>query len=162
MDESIRSEILTMECQIRRATSLDAEAISEVTINALRKSSAQDYPPEVIARLEHNFSTQAIHRLMMQRKVFVAVVDEQVVATASLDGAVVRSVFVEPGYQGKGIGKQLMVVIHAAAIDASLELLHVPSSITAETFYVSMGYQKVRDEFFGDERTIVMCKRLLE
>lgn len=154
------NEIPTMECQVRQAINLDAEAISKVTLNALRKSNAQDYAPEVITRLEQNFSVQAIQRLLTQRTVFVAVLNQQVIATASLDGAVVRSVFVEPDYQGEGIGKQLMEVIHAAAVEAGLEVLQVPSSITAERFYASMGYQKVRDEFFGDERTIVMRKNL--
>lgn len=100
--------------------------------------------------------------MLTQRKVFVAVVNQQLIATASLDGAVVRSVFVEPDHQGEGIGKQLMEVIHIAAVETGIGVLQVPSSITAERFYASMGYQKVRDEFFGDERTIVMRKNLKE
>jgi hypothetical protein len=32
----------------------------------------------------------------------------------------------------------------------------VPFSITAEGFYARLGFQKVRDEFYGAERTIIM------
>ncbi|WP_135005153.1 GNAT family N-acetyltransferase, partial [Pseudomonas savastanoi] len=85
---------------------------------------------------------------------------EIIIGTASLDGDVVRSVFVDPAYQGGGIGRQLMNVIHATAASAGVGALRVPSSITAEKFYATLGYQKIRDEFHGDERTIVMEKRL--
>ena len=149
-----------MDCQIRLATALDAAAISLVTIRSLRESNAQDYSPEVIARVEQTFSPQGILGLMAQRQVYVATVDQQVVATASLDKDVVRSVFVDPHYQGRGIGRQLMGVIHVAAVDAGLDVLRVPSSITAEGFYTELGYRKIRDEFHGDERTIIMHKRL--
>jgi GNAT superfamily N-acetyltransferase len=149
-----------MDCQIRLATALDAAAISLVTIRSLRESNAQDYSSEVIARVEQTFSPQGILGLMAQRQVYVATVDQQVVATASLDKDVVRSVFVDPHYQGRGIGRQLMAVLHSTALSAGLDVLRVPSSITAEGFYLSLGYQKIRDEFHGDERTIIMHKRL--
>lgn len=149
-----------MDYQIRLATTDDAQAISLITIRSLRESNAQDYPPDVIARVEQTFSPQGILGLMAQRQVYVAKVGQQVVATASLDKDVVRSVFVDPRYQGRGIGRQLMAVIHSVAINAGLKSLRVPSSITAEGFYASLGYEKVRDEFHGVERTIIMQKRL--
>lgn len=45
-----------MDCQVRPATGEDAQAISLVTISALRESNAQDYSPDVIARVEQGFS----------------------------------------------------------------------------------------------------------
>lgn len=151
-----------MDCQVRLATGEDAQAISLVTISALRESNANDYSPDVIARVEQGFSRQGILRLMTQRQVYVAVVDQHIVATASLDRDVVRSVFVDPQFQGGGIGRQLMAVIHSAAISAGLDALHVPSSITAEGFYARLGYRKTRDEFHGAERTIIMERVLAQ
>ncbi|AVU75745.1 GNAT family N-acetyltransferase [Pseudomonas sp. Fig-3] len=151
-----------MQAHIRLATPEDAESISNVVISALRQSNANDYPPEVIAQVERSFSVQAVQLLMEQRRVYVASVDQCVVATASLDGGVVRSVFVEPRCQGEGIGKQLMSVICSAALNRDLDVLLVPSSITAEGFYAALGFQKVRDELHGAERTIIMRKLLLK
>ena len=149
-----------MDRQLRRATHADAAAISQVIIAALRESNAHDYPAEVIAMVEQSFSAGAVEHLLARRKVYVATEAGQVVGTASLDGDVVRSVFIAPPYQGRGVGRQLMAAIHGAALGAGLGALKVPSSITAEGFYAALGYAKVRDEHHGAERTVVMRKDL--
>lgn len=149
-----------MECLIRIAMKADAAAISQVIIGTLRESNAQDYSAEIINQVELSFSPQAILCLMTQRQVFVALLGNRIVATASLDHDVVRSVYVEPAYQGKGIGRQLMKSIQSSAIAEGRNLLRVPSSITAEGFYASLGFIKIRDVFHESERTIVMSKTL--
>ncbi|WP_458131671.1 GNAT family N-acetyltransferase [Pseudomonas sp. R3-41] len=149
-----------MDYLIRNAMDTDAPAISQTIINALRQSNAQDYSPEIIDQVAQNFSPPAILQLLAQRQILVATVDNHIVATASLDQDVVRSVFVDPSYQGKGLGRHLMARIQSIAINAGLKLLRVPSSITAEGFYASLGFKKVRDEFHKSERTIIMTKTL--
>lgn len=149
-----------MDFLIRKATSADAPAISQVIIGTLRHSNAQDYSAEIIDQVEQGFSPKAILHLLIQRQVYVAVIDDRVIATASLEQDVVRSVFVDPSYQGKGVGKLLMASIQALAVKEGVTVLRVPSSITAEGFYASLGFQKIRDEFHGTERTIIMGKAL--
>lgn len=149
-----------MDYLIRNAMATDAPAISQTIINALRQSNAQDYSPEIIDQVAQNFSPPAILQLLAQRQILVAIVDDHIVATASLDQDVVRSAFVDPSYQGKGLGRHLMARIQSIAINAGLNLLRVPSSITAEGFYASLGFKKVRDEFHKSERTIIMTKTL--
>jgi len=149
-----------MNVLVRAARAEDAAAISKVIIAALRESNALDYPPEVIAQVEQNFAAPQILSLMSQRQVNVAIHDQVVVGTASLDQQVIRSVFIAPEQQGKGIGKLLMARIESVAATHGLKELRVPSSITAEGFYALLGFQKVRDEFHGAERTVIMLKHL--
>ncbi|WP_323613613.1 GNAT family N-acetyltransferase [Pseudomonas putida] len=149
-----------MECHVRPATSRDAAAISRVVLAALRESNSQDYPPDVIAKVEQSFSPEVITTQLAKRSVFVALLGEKIIGTAGLDRDVVRSVFVDPAHQKGGIGRHLMDVIHVTAARAGISAVRVPSSITAERFYTALGYQKIRDEFHGAERTIVMEKRL--
>lgn len=151
-----------MDCLIRNAMNADAPIISRIIVGTLRASNAQDYSSEIISQVEQSFSPQAILRLLAQRQVFVATLGNHVVATASLDQDVVRSVFVEPAYQGRGIGRQLMTRIQLIAIAGGLNELRVPSSITAEGFYASIGFKKIRDVFHESERTIIMSKTLVQ
>ena len=149
-----------MDIQIHIARDADASAISETIIKTLRESNARDYPPDIIDRVIESFSSSKILRFLTERQVLVATLDSQIVATASLDQDVVRSVFVDPDFQGMGVGRQLMKSIQSLAMDAGSNLLRVPSSVTAEGFYASLGFKKIRDEFHQTERTIIMAKKL--
>jgi N-acetylglutamate synthase-like GNAT family acetyltransferase len=149
-----------MEIEIRRATEEDAESISRVILAALRKTNAKDYSPDTIARVEQSFSPSAVSALFRKRKVFAAVVHDTVVGTASLDGTAVRSVFVAPELHGRGIGKRLMAVVEQTARADGVDVLTVPSSVTAELFYAKLGFQAVRDSYYDDERTIIMERSL--
>ncbi|MFI8222285.1 GNAT family N-acetyltransferase [Pseudomonas sp. NPDC085632] len=149
-----------MEDQIRMATREDAAMISELIVNTLRESNGRDYSPDVIAQVQRSFAPQAILDLLSKRQVYVATWNQHIVATASLDQDVVRSVFVEPGCQGKGLGKRLMEKLESVAVSQTFTKLQVPSSITAEGFYRSLGFDRVRDEYHGAERTIIMQKLL--
>jgi GNAT superfamily N-acetyltransferase len=150
-----------MECKIRPALDDDAAAISAVILRALRETNAKDYTDEIIARVERSFSPGAVRELIGKRTVFVAIIGSRLVGTASLDGSVVRTVFVAPDVQAQGVGKLLMAQIERTARERNIPALTVPSSVTAETFYASLGFNAVRDSYHGDERTIIM-ERLLD
>ena len=148
------------EAQIRRALDSDAEAISQLIVQTLRLSNAQDYPPAVIDRVAANFDAAGVRGLMASRQVFVALDGARVVGTASLAGDVVRSVFVLPERQGHGVGKALMRHVEDVARAAGVGQLRVPASLTAVPFYSTLGYAVVREVVDGDERTFVMAREL--
>lgn len=120
----------------------------------------RDYADEIIERVERSFSPDAVLQLIGKRTVFVATTSNRLVGTASLDGSVVRTVFVAPDVQARGIGKLLMAEIEHTARTRNIVSLTVPSSVTAEAFYARLGFNAVRDSYHGDERTIIM-ERLL-
>lgn len=149
-----------MDCTIRPALSDDAAEISAVILRALRETNAKDYTDEIITRVEQSFSPDAVRALIAKRTVFVAIIGGRLVGTASLDGAVVRTVFVAPDVQARGIGKLLMAQVEHIARARDIPALTVPSSVTAETFYARLGFKAVRDSYHGDERTIIMERSL--
>ncbi len=150
-----------MSIEIRAAQPHDAPAISRVIIDALRISNARDYSPEVIQRVESNFTAERIGKLIETRLVLVALQDQQVLGTASLDGQVIRTVFVDPTQQGKGIGRRLMAAIERQAQERGACELLVPSSLTAQGFYRQLGFTQVREVVEGEERTLIMSRQLL-
>ncbi|MBK5373853.1 MULTISPECIES: GNAT family N-acetyltransferase [unclassified Pseudomonas] len=149
-----------MDYLIRTATPADASAISRTIIHTLRESNALDYSSDIIDQVEQSFSPRAVLDLLARRQVFVTTLDGHIVATASLDHDVVRSVFVDPRHQGLAVGRHLMEQLQTVALSAGIDLLRVPSSITAEGFYAALGFKKVRDEYHQAERTIIMAKAL--
>ncbi|WP_070884642.1 GNAT family N-acetyltransferase [Pseudomonas argentinensis] len=148
------------EARIRRALDSDAEAISGLIVQTLRLSNAGDYSPEVIDRVAANFDVAGVRGLMASRQVFVALDAARVIATASLAGDVVRSVFVLPELQGRGVGRVLMRHVEGLARTAGIQQLRVPASLTAVPFYKALGYAVVREVVEGDERTLVMARQL--
>lgn len=53
-----------------------------------------------------------------------------------------------------------MAEIELIARSMGITTLAVPSSVTAQAFYAKLGYQAVRDNSHGDERTIIMERSL--
>jgi GNAT superfamily N-acetyltransferase len=151
----------SVECTIRLACEGDVAVISAAILRALRETNAKDYTDEIIERVERSCRPDAVLQLIGLRTVLVAVIGSRVVGTASLDGSVVRTMFVAPDIQARGIGTLLMAEIERTARERNIRLLTVPASVTAETFYARLGFNAVRDSYHGDERTIIM-ERLLD
>ncbi|NNN28682.1 MULTISPECIES: GNAT family N-acetyltransferase [Pseudomonas] len=149
-----------MDLMIRQARSNDAKAISQVIVAAVRESNGLDYPTSVIESVVAHFTPERVMELLEHRLAFVALLGNQVVGTGALDGDVVRSLFIAPAQQRKGIGQSLMSRIEKAALERSIEALLVPSSITAESFYTRLGYRVLREQLHGEERTLIMTKPL--
>jgi GNAT superfamily N-acetyltransferase len=146
--------------EVCSATEVHIEGISAVVLDALRTTNARDYPSDVIESVAQNFSPRHIRTLLGNRDVVVALIGARVVGTASLDGDVVRTVFVAPDGQGKGVGRSLMQELERRARSKGMEKLSVPSSITAEPFYAKLGFARVRDVYHGAEVTILMERHL--
>lgn len=145
-----------MPVQIRPATLEDAEAVSALIITTLRLTNSHDYSLKVIEAVAENFAPNIVANFIASRSVWVASHANEILATASLDGDVVRSVFVLPFHQGKGLGRQLMKAIIQRAHRNEISVLKVPASVTAEGFYRRLGFYPVREAFYGEERTLVM------
>ncbi|WP_447589091.1 GNAT family N-acetyltransferase [Aquipseudomonas campi] len=147
-----------MTISIRKARLEDAAAISTLIIAAIKETNASDYPASFIEKLPENFSPERIVSRMLARETFISVNNGTVTGTASLDKSTIRSVFVMPRLQGLGIGLALMRHIEELATKNQIKELTVPSSITAEGFYRKLGYAKVREEYEGVEKIIIMSK----
>src|SRR5688572_4783138 len=93
---------------IRRAAIDDAEAISRVIVQAVERTNSKDYPPAIIAEVIGNFSPERVIERLLTRQVFAVTEQEMVVGTGSLDGTMVRSVFVLPRFQRRGVGRALL------------------------------------------------------
>jgi hypothetical protein len=74
--------MLGKQIAIRRATADDSPAVYEIVLRALRETNARDYPASVIDRLALTLPEKVASNLDTWHA-FVAIVDGQVVGTAS-------------------------------------------------------------------------------
>ncbi|MCK1491046.1 GNAT family N-acetyltransferase [Bradyrhizobium sp. 180] len=142
---------------IRRATVDDCRAVHDIVLRALLETNAKDYPGSVIDRLVLTLPEKVASNLAAWHA-FVAIVDGRVVGTASLSGDTVKSVFVHPDYQRRGVATKLMGAVENTALAQSVRALNVQSSTTALPFYAKWGFNIIREQLYGEERTIVMSK----
>jgi|1186.fasta_scaffold1210636_1 GNAT superfamily N-acetyltransferase len=76
----------------------------------------------------------------------------------SRERPVAWTTIVDPDYQRIGVATKLMGAVETAAVAQSVRSLNVQSSITAQLLYATWDFNIVREEFYGEERTIVMSK----
>lgn len=149
-----------MKLVLRPALPPDAGALSRLIGAVLQRSNTADYSPDDIARLVAAFPPEATAGMITARQVFVIAAEDQLIGTVALDGAVLRSLFIDPDHQHSGLGRQLVRHVEDLARAEGITRLQVPSSVTAEGFYAKLGYRSERVVMHGSERTIVMSRDL--
>lgn len=125
------------------------EQISNIIIQDLMTVNSKDYGIERAKKMAEDFTTENLkHTFSKRRKVFVALINGQVVGTAGIekswyndDDYWILTVFVKPDNHGQGIGSQLIRKIEDFAATLPIKKLVIPASITAHGFYYKLGYR---------------------
>lgn len=151
-----------MDCEVtlQIASTEHADGISVVIRDAIKRINAKDYPPSEIDRLMLNFTSDKVLELIGKRLTLVAMSGGIVIGTGALQGTEVKSVFVSPDWNGKGVGTALIKALEEHALRHGYEILDVSSSLSATGFYEALGYLENSRRFYGDEETVVMSKVL--
>ena len=147
--------------EVSIAKEAHAEGISRVICDAIRTVNSRDYPAAEIDRLVGNFTASRVREFLKQRLTFVALFNEEVVGTGSLQGSELKSLFVSPELLRKGVGGTLVSELENVAAEQGLRQLSVSSSLSAVSFYSSLGYVEKSREFYGDEETVSMTKSIV-
>jgi len=140
----------------------DAPRVSRLIRKALLEVNSKDYPKKVIDFMYSKFTPGNLIEISSRRDIYVVVKGGKVLATGSLSGNEIMTVFVDPRFQGKGIGTKMMDYLEGMAAKRGHRSIKLSSSITAQTFYRKRGYRDVRvnlDEDYG--KTIIMRKNLV-
>ncbi len=148
--------------QIRKYKKEDCYEISEIIKECLINVNSKDYPKTVIDFMIDHFSPQQIDEYGKINICLVAVENEKIIGTISLNKNVIYTTFVHPAYYGKGIGSSLLEKLEEIASGKGYKELHVPASLSAVDFYKKCGFIEQKedyDENFG--KTILMKKELV-
>jgi GNAT superfamily N-acetyltransferase len=148
--------------KIRKFHREDAPQVSRVIRKAPLEVNSTDYPEKVIRFMCDLFTPRNLIDISHRRDMYVVVHNNKVLAMGSLRGNEIMTVFVDPRFQGKGIGTKVMDFLELIEAKRGHRSIKLSSSITAHTFYRKRGYRDVRvnlDEDYG--KTIIMRKNLL-
>jgi putative acetyltransferase len=124
----------------------DARAFLDVHHAAVRGLAAKDYPLDVVedwAPLPiSDHAVEKVRATHTQEIRFIAEIDDRVVGIGALVPArnELRACYVAPMAARKGVGRKLVCAIEVAARGRGLANLELESSISAEPFYVALGY----------------------
>lgn len=121
----------------------DAARLSTLIQRVIRVSNAVDYGAESAEITALNFSEERMVARLKKQHVLMYAADGMLVGTASFREGYIKSLFVEPDWQGKGVGGVLLAAIEAYVLERGLAELFVHSSITAHEFYLRKGYQDI-------------------
>ncbi|MBN1923219.1 MAG: GNAT family N-acetyltransferase [Nanoarchaeota archaeon] len=147
--------------KLRKFKKEDARKLSYLIRKALTETNINDYSKKVIDYLyERNSPAHIVDRAKI-KLTYVAVDGDKVIGTGNLEGNEINTVFVNPKYHGKGIGRKIMEHLEEIAKKKGYKSIKLPASVTAKRFYEKLGYKKVKDQYskkFG--KTILMKKFL--
>lgn len=128
--------------EIREFKDQDALEASNLIRKTLSEENSKFYPKPVIKFMVGEFTPKFLVELSKEREFFVAIEKSNIIGTITLIKDYIGTVFVNPDYQGKGIGTKLMETIENLAKERKIEKLRLNSSINAVDFYEKLGYKK--------------------
>lgn len=123
------------------------------------------YPKEWV---DYTLSRQTVERIsekINRMSFYVAKEDGKIVGSGAIgeyyeknDEACIFSFFVDPDFQGKGIGRAIMQKLEKDMFFNNAKRVYVPSSIPAIPFYKKMGYDFVGGNMVFEDGSFLLEK----
>lgn len=133
---------------IRRISSEDAFAVSDIIRRNFLEVNIKDYPEEEMKRAAEIYTPEKIQDMSRCTNMYVACLDDKVVGCGAIsefwgrkDESVFLTIFVLPELQGKGIGRQIVEALEQDELFLRSKRIEISSTTTACDFYLKLGYE---------------------
>lgn len=146
--------------KIRQATVADVVPLSGLIRRTIRVSNSMDYDQKSIDMLCAIFEPEPVAERIENELILLCFMDTELVGTVGLRDDYLRSMFVDPGYQGRGLGKMLVARIEEKARKKAIPEMMLHSSLTAREFYLALGYEFVELQSYPEGPFVLMRKPL--
>ena len=151
---------------IRRFTQSDAQAVSALIRETLKISNASDYPAHMIDELVQRHTPEYVAERAAWTHFYVAEENGRILGCGAIgpywdreDESSLFSGFVDPAFQGRGIGRQLVETLEKDEYALRAVRIEVPASITGLPFYRAMGYEYKNGKAVLDEERLYRLEK---
>jgi GNAT superfamily N-acetyltransferase len=122
----------------------DIDQLFDFITDTIKVSYVGYYPQEAIDYFIRYSNKQGI--LVDTDSAYVIVIkdNDKIIGTGTLKGTHIKRVFVNPAYQGKGLGRLIMNDLEIKAKNNNLKLVELHSSLFAISFYNKLGFKMFR------------------
>ena len=131
--------------KVKTATIKDAKDIHRIHDEAVKETCKNFYTQEQIEVWLADRSPEKYHQKINSGNMFVVEENGKLVGYGHAIPGEIVAVFVDPTFQGKGVGKQLLNYGLKIALKGHKKV-KVESTLNAEEFYKKHGFVKVRND----------------
>ncbi|BDR56621.1 GNAT family N-acetyltransferase [Xylocopilactobacillus apis] len=133
----------------RRFKNSDAEDVADLVAKTMLTSNTNDYPKSFLEKNLRNLTPDVFIKRAKEFHCYVFVDDtvNKIVAVGSIgpywgskEESSLFNIFVDPEYQGQGIGRKIIEVLERDSYFIRAKRIEIPASKTGLNFYLHMGY----------------------
>ncbi|MFX0116672.1 MAG: GNAT family N-acetyltransferase, partial [Candidatus Hodarchaeota archaeon] len=136
--------------------------VSNLVRKVIKESLSRDYPEATIQLLYVEYKPEYFKEPYHGQKIFVAKENSKIIGTAAIQNNLIMDVFVDPDYEGKGIGSDLVTHLEELARLQGHTSTRISANPYAIDFYEKLGYAKVEETYLEpyDLWEIIVKKKL--
>jgi GNAT superfamily N-acetyltransferase len=125
---------------LRRFQPGDTDAVWELVNHTIDACYQGVYPPEAVAAFIRFNTVEQIIADAGQGSTLVIDHEGTIIGTGTLVGNYIKRVFVEPGFQGMGLGRLIMEILEEEAKAQGQKSATLSASLPSKIFYEDIGY----------------------
>ena len=132
---------------VRRIEEDDAKDVSDLIRKTISISNKKDYPGELMEQLIETETPEHVLQIASWTHFYVVLEGSDIIGCGAIgpywgkeDESSLFTIFVDPGHQGKGVGRKIMETLENDEFFLRAKRIEIPASITGVPFYLKMGY----------------------
>jgi GNAT superfamily N-acetyltransferase len=146
------------EYSIRSFTPEDALALCQLHTRAILATSDTYYSEAERISWAHGLTPQGYVEASNKDEIYeVAVTNGTVIGFCGRTAETVRGLYVDPDFQGRGIGREFLTRTEAILLAEGRTVIDIVSSLSAAPFYASAGYKKSSEELRPSRGGLMMA-----
>ena len=147
--------------EIRKFNKKDAEKVSQLIKECFLKLNIGGHTKKGIELQIESNSPENLEKRSEDIKYYVVLNNNKIIGKCGYDDNKVHTLFVDLNYQNKGIGRHLLNKILNEAKNEGIKSIKTWSTIYAEQFYNSFGFNKIKEiELPEGKKDIVLIEMI--